>query len=47
MTVLPGVHIGEGAVIAAGSVVNKDVAPYSLVAGIPATVKKENIIWRM
>nr|WP_302759818.1 acyltransferase [uncultured Blautia sp.] len=47
VTVLPGVHIGEGAVIAAGSVVNKDVAPYSLVAGIPATVKKENIIWRM
>jgi len=34
--ILPGVSIGEGAVIAAGSVVNCDVAPYQLVAGQPA-----------
>lgn len=34
--VLPGVHIGEGAVCCAGCVVTKDVEPYSLVAGIPA-----------
>lgn len=34
--VLPGVTIGEGAVVAAGSVVTKDVAPYSLVGGNPA-----------
>ncbi len=34
--VLPGVHIGEGAVIAAGAVVNKDVSPFTVVAGIPA-----------
>lgn len=34
--VLPGVTIGEGAVCCAGSVVTKDVAPYDVVAGIPA-----------
>ncbi len=34
--ILPGVTIGDGAVIAAGSIVNKDVAPYSIVAGVPA-----------
>lgn len=34
--VLPGVTIGEGAVVAAGSVVTKDVAPYTIVAGAPA-----------
>lgn len=35
-TVLPGVTIGEGAVVAAGAVVTDDVAPYSVVAGTPA-----------
>lgn len=35
--ILPGVHIGEGAVCAAGCVVTKDVQPYSVVAGIPAS----------
>ena len=34
--ILPGVRIGKGAVIAAGSIVNKDVPSYTLVAGIPA-----------
>ena len=34
--VLPGVTIGEGAVVATGSVVTKDVAPYTLVGGNPA-----------
>lgn len=38
--VLPGVTIGNGAVIAAGSVVTKDVAPRTLVAGNPAVLKK-------
>ena len=38
--VLPGVTIGEGAVCCAGSVITKDVEPYSVVAGIPA--KKVN-----
>ena len=34
--ILHGVHIGEGAVIAAGAVVTKDVNPFTVVAGIPA-----------
>lgn len=34
--IMPGVRIGEGAVIAAGSVVTKDVAPYTVVGGNPA-----------
>lgn len=39
--ILPGVTVGEGAVVAAGSVVTKDVQSYSLVAGVPAVVKKK------
>jgi acetyltransferase-like isoleucine patch superfamily enzyme len=35
-----GVHIGQGAVIAAGAVVTKDIPPYSLAAGNPAQVVK-------
>lgn len=34
--ILPGITVGEGAVIAAGAVVTKDVAPRSIVAGVPA-----------
>lgn len=37
VVVLPGVTIGEGAVCCAGCVITKDVAPYTVVAGIPAT----------
>ena len=34
--ILPGVHIGDGAIIGASSVVGSDVAPYTIVAGNPA-----------
>ncbi|MBC8206019.1 MAG: acyltransferase [Kiritimatiellales bacterium] len=34
--ILPGVTVGEGAVVAAGAVVTKDVEPYAVVAGVPA-----------
>ncbi|ASY55934.1 Chloramphenicol acetyltransferase [Sinorhizobium sp. CCBAU 05631] len=37
-TVLPGVTIGDGAIVAAKSVVSKDVPPYAIVAGNPARV---------
>jgi len=42
-TILQGVRIGKGAVIAAGAIVTKDVPPFSIVAGIPAkeTGKRE------
>ncbi len=41
VSVLPGVTIGSGCVIAAGSVVTKDVPCHSMVAGVPAKVIKE------
>ncbi|HTV72433.1 MAG TPA: acyltransferase, partial [Candidatus Acidoferrales bacterium] len=34
--ILSGVTVGEGAVVAAGAVVNRDVAPYDIVGGVPA-----------
>lgn len=44
-TIMPGVTVGEGAVVAANATVTKDVPPYSLVGGSPAKVIKENIEW--
>jgi virginiamycin A acetyltransferase len=38
--IMSGVHIGQGAVIAAGALVTKDVPPYSIVGGVPAKVIK-------
>jgi acetyltransferase-like isoleucine patch superfamily enzyme len=35
-TVLPGVTLGRGCVVSAGAVVTRDVAPYAIVAGVPA-----------
>lgn len=43
--ILKGVTIGEGAIVAAGSVVNKEVPPHCMVAGIPAKVVKTNVLW--
>jgi acetyltransferase-like isoleucine patch superfamily enzyme len=45
-TILKGVTIGDGAIVAAGAVVTKDVPAYSLVAGNPARVIKENVVWK-
>ena len=51
VNVMSGVNVGDGAVIAAGAVVTKDVRPYAIVAGVPATVKRyrfsEKIIERL
>lgn len=38
VTILPGVRVGDGSVLAAGAVVTKDVPPYAVVAGVPARV---------
>ena len=39
--ILSGVKISRGAIIAAGSVVIKDVAPFTIVGGVPARLIKE------
>jgi maltose O-acetyltransferase len=35
-TIMPGVRVGDGAIVAAGALVNRDVSPHTLVAGVPA-----------
>ncbi|MFQ6063322.1 MAG: acyltransferase [Methanosarcinales archaeon] len=39
-TILPNIEIGEGAIVAAGSVVTKDVPPWKLAIGVPAKIKE-------
>jgi virginiamycin A acetyltransferase len=39
--ILPGVHIGDGTIIGASSVVGSDVAPYTIVIGNPAKVLRK------
>ncbi len=46
-TILKGVSIGDGAIIAAGSVVNKDIPSGCLAAGVPAKVIKQNVRWEV
>lgn len=40
VTLLAGAHVGRGAIIAAGAVVNKDIPPYAIAGGVPAKVIK-------
>jgi len=51
VNILSGIDIGDGAVIAAGAVVTKDVPAYAVMAGVPATVKRlrfpEKIVERL
>lgn len=46
--ILPGVTIGEGAVVASGAVVTKNVPPYTIVGGVPAKIigKRDNKSWK-
>lgn len=44
--IMKGVTIGDGAIISANSVVTSNVPAHSIVAGNPATVVAENIVWR-
>lgn len=41
--IMPGVKIGDNSIVAAGSIVTKDVPPYTIVAGNPARVIREGI----
>lgn len=44
--ILPGITIGDGAIVAAGAVVTKDVPARCMVAGVPARIIKENVDWK-
>ena len=46
VSITKGVTIGEGAIISANSVVSSNVPAHTIVAGNPAKVIAENVIWR-
>ena len=45
--IMPGVKVGDGAIVASGAIVTKDVPPYTIVAGVPAKPigKREQKAW--
>ncbi len=43
VVILPGITVGEGAIVGANSVVTKDVAPFTIVGGVPAKLIKSRI----
>ena len=43
VTILPGVHIGDGCIIGAGALVTKDIPPCSIAVGVPAKVIKSRL----
>lgn len=47
VTILKGVHVGDGAIIAAGAMVTRDVPPRSVVVGNPAKVIRDNVSWAL
>lgn len=47
VTILKGVKIGDGAIIAAGTVVTRNIPPRCLAAGNPARIIKENVNWEL
>jgi acetyltransferase-like isoleucine patch superfamily enzyme len=40
VNIMPGVSIGDGAIVGAGSTVTKDIPPYAIVVGSPAVIKR-------
>lgn len=45
-TIMPGVKIGDGAIIGAMSLVNQNVPAHCMVAGSPATIIDEDVLWK-
>ena len=46
-TIMPGVKIGNGAIVGVNSVVTRSIPEHTLVSGYPAVVIQENVIWKM